>query len=77
MTLRPFWRYYGGKWRAAPRYPKPLHDLNNQLTVVQGYADLLLDTIPPDDPRHADLQEIITAARAAIALVPIIREQMR
>lgn len=21
--LKPFWRYYGGKWRAAPRYPKP------------------------------------------------------
>ena len=19
----PFWRYYGGKWRAAPRYPEP------------------------------------------------------
>lgn len=23
MNLRPFWRYYGGKFRAAPRYPKP------------------------------------------------------
>lgn len=23
--LKPFWRYYGGKWRAAPRYPKPKH----------------------------------------------------
>ena len=22
-SLKPFWRYYGGKWRAAPRYPKP------------------------------------------------------
>lgn len=22
-ALRPFWRYYGGKWRAAPRYPRP------------------------------------------------------
>jgi len=25
MTLKPFWRYYGGKYRAAPRYPKPQH----------------------------------------------------
>lgn len=23
--LLPFWRYFGGKWRAAPRYPPPSH----------------------------------------------------
>lgn len=31
--LRPFWRYYGGKWRAAPRYPKPDH-----ATIVEPFA---------------------------------------
>jgi hypothetical protein len=31
--LKPFWRYYGGKWRAAPRYPEPL--LN---TIVEPFA---------------------------------------
>lgn len=56
---------------------KPLHDLNNQLTVVQGYADLLLESIPPGDPRHGDLMEIINAAKAAIDLVPEIRKQMK
>ncbi len=56
---------------------KPLHDLNNQLTIVQGYADLLLETIPPDDPRHGDLVEIINAAKAAIDLVPEIRKQLK
>ncbi len=56
---------------------KSLHDLNNQLTVVQGYADLLLETILPDDPRHGDLVEIINAAKAAIELVPEIRKQMK
>lgn len=25
MMLLPFWRGYGGKWRAAPRYPRPTH----------------------------------------------------
>lgn len=25
MTLRPFWNYYGGKWRLAPKYPAPAH----------------------------------------------------
>jgi len=32
-SLKPFWRYYGGKWRAAPRYPKPLYD-----TIVEPFA---------------------------------------
>ncbi len=32
-SLRPFWRYYGGKWRAAPRYPKPQHD-----TIIEPFA---------------------------------------
>jgi hypothetical protein len=31
--MKPFWRYYGGKFRAAPRYPKPLHD-----TIVEPFA---------------------------------------
>lgn len=31
--LHPFIRYYGGKWRAAPRYPKPIHD-----TIVEPFA---------------------------------------
>jgi len=31
--LKPFWRYYGGKWRAAPRYARPLHD-----TIVEPFA---------------------------------------
>lgn len=33
MTLRPFWSYYGSKWRAAPRYPKPLHG-----TIIEPFA---------------------------------------
>lgn len=32
-SLRPFWRYYGGKWRAAPRYPKPDHS-----TIIEPFA---------------------------------------
>lgn len=33
VKLRPFWRYYGGKWRAAPRYPKPEH-----AAIVEPFA---------------------------------------
>lgn len=34
-VLRPFWRYYGGKWRAtqADAYPQPLHR-----TIVEPFA---------------------------------------
>lgn len=31
--MRPFFTYYGSKWRAAPRYPAPLHDL-----IVEPFA---------------------------------------
>jgi site-specific DNA-adenine methylase len=33
MMLRPFWRYYGGKWRAAPHYPAPRYDV-----IVEPFA---------------------------------------
>jgi hypothetical protein len=31
--LRPFWRYYGAKWRIAPRYPRPQYR-----TIVEPFA---------------------------------------
>ena len=33
VALKPFWRYYGGKYRAAPRYPAPTHG-----TIVEPFA---------------------------------------
>src|SRR5208337_3940382 len=33
MRAFPFWRYYGGKFRAAPRYPKPIYR-----TIVEPFA---------------------------------------
>src|SRR3954471_6426898 len=44
------------------------HDFNNVLTAIFGYADLLLDQIPPEDSRHGDVQEIRRAAERAAAL---------
>ena len=32
-ALRPFFTYFGGKWRAAPHYPKPQHD-----TIIEPFA---------------------------------------
>ena len=31
--LAPFWNYYGGKYRTAPRYPKPSHG-----TIIEPFA---------------------------------------
>ena len=33
MDLKPFFKYYGGKWRAARKYPAPKHD-----TIVEPFA---------------------------------------
>lgn len=32
-TLKPFWRYYGGKYRAAPHYPSPVYDI-----IIEPFA---------------------------------------
>ena len=32
-ALRPFFTYFGGKWRAAPHYPKPERD-----TIIEPFA---------------------------------------
>ena len=44
------------------------HALRNQLSIILGYARLLLDECPHDDPRRADIQEIVAAANAAVAI---------
>lgn len=34
MSVGPFWRYFGGKWRAAPIYPAP----PKGVTIVEPFA---------------------------------------
>lgn len=41
------------------------HDLNNLLTPVIGYSDILLSDIHPDDPRHRSINLIQKAAESA------------
>lgn len=39
MGLKPFFTFFGGKWRAAPHYPPPLHDvLVEPFAGAAGYA---------------------------------------
>jgi two-component system cell cycle sensor histidine kinase/response regulator CckA len=46
-----------------------VHDLKNYLGIVIGYSNLLLEELPPEDPRRTDVDEIRKAGEAAIALV--------
>ena len=44
------------------------HDFNNLLTAIGGYAELLAASIPPDDPRSADIAAITEATARAASL---------
>ena len=35
------------------------HDFNNILMIVRGYAEILLERLHPEDPLHAQAQQII------------------
>lgn len=55
--LQPFFCFYGGKWRAAPRYPQPEHDtIIEPFAGAAGYAT-----------RHADRKVIIVERDPIIA----------
>lgn len=45
------------------------HALKNYMAIILGYADLVLEDMPPDDPRLPDLREIHKAATAAVTLL--------
>lgn len=48
---------------------KFIHDMKNMLGIIIGYSNLLLDEIPADDPKRADIDEIRKAGDTALALL--------
>ena len=56
-SLKPFWRYYGGKWRAAPRYPKPQH-----ARIVEPFAGAAGYSM-----RYPDLEVVLVERYAVLA----------
>ena len=44
------------------------HDLNNMLGAILGFGELLVRTFSPEDPRAADVQQIIGAAQRSAQL---------
>lgn len=55
--LRPFWTFFGGKWRIAPRYPAPVHE-----TVIEPFAGAAGYSL-----RHADRQVVLVEKDPRIA----------
>ena len=53
-----------GRWR---------HDVKNQLGIILGFSELVLQDMEPSDPRRPDLEEIHAAATRAMALVANVR----
>lgn len=49
--------------------PGIAHELNNILTIVQGYADRLIMKNPGDTPLQAQLKSISDAARRAATII--------
>jgi two-component system cell cycle sensor histidine kinase/response regulator CckA len=45
------------------------HDLKNQLGVILGFSELLLQELDPADARRADIAEIHTAAQRSMEIL--------
>ena len=48
---------------------KSRHDFKNQLAIIRGFAEILLDEAPVGDPRRRDLEEIHRAAVTALDML--------
>lgn len=78
MNMMPFFTFYGGKWRAAPRYPKPLCE-----TIIEPFAGAAGYSVRyykkniilvEKDPIIAALwRYLIAAKRKDILRLPLIR----
>ena len=45
------------------------HELNNPLTTVAGFSELLLDDLPPESPQRDDLEMVLREAKRARSVV--------
>ena len=44
---------------------RALHELNNLLTVIRGFAEVVLADLPDDDRHRSDLRAVCRAAERA------------
>jgi signal transduction histidine kinase len=53
------------------------HEVNNPLTAVLGFSEILLEDIEPEDPRRPDVEQIRDAALRARSIVRALRDFAR
>ena len=53
----------------SARGPQFEHALCNQVAIILGFCELLLDEIPQDHPLRSDLEEMHKAAAAAMVML--------
>jgi hypothetical protein len=54
-----------------------VHGLKNQLCIILGFCELLMDDAANDERRRADLQEIHKAAARAIEMTAEVSSRLR
>jgi hypothetical protein len=54
---------------SPPSTRRLLHDLTNQLGIIRGFSELLVNEMTASDPHKPDVEEINNAAQAAIVLL--------
>jgi signal transduction histidine kinase len=53
----------------AQSFDRWLHDVRNQLSIILGFSEILLQEVDSADAKHSDIQEIHTAAERAMAAI--------
>ena len=78
MSLRPFFSFYGGKWRATPRYPRPESDMiiepfagSAGYSVRHNAHDVFLYDI--DERVIGTWQYLIRASEREIHALPLLK----
>ena len=51
-----------------PTGDRLVHELRNQLSIVVGFSEMLMNDLPPQSGQRADVDEILRAGKAALAL---------
>lgn len=74
--LKPFFCYFGGKWRAAPRYPAPVYDtIIEPFAGAAGYATRYYDRnvrlIDANEKICAVWDYLIRVSQCEVLLLPI------
>lgn len=82
VRLRPFFCYFGGKWRAAPIYPKPrFDDIVEPFAGAAGYSTLYHDRrvtiIDKDETIAALWAYLIRAKESEILSLPVEVDDVR